>query len=518
MYSSKPVPVLYPDQAQFIDGHCSQSFSIPLDLLMENAGRGVADVLVEDQAEVVLFVLGVGNNGADGLVAARHLLERGIHPVLYIYGDRDKASDLFKKQWAIVETLGIDQVESLDGLDWTQYSHVVEGLIGTGLKGDLREPMRDILYTMNAFARAHACALWAIDLPAGLNALSGQVDEATPIYTGTITFGASKVGQWLYPGRTHCGQVEVLPLGLPWEGIPGLYEDAPRAYLLDREFIAGLLQERSPLAHKGVNGHVAVLGGSKDMPGAPALAANAAVYSGAGKTTVITAQVALAGLRNSIIPEVMTASYQDDAAYDAIGERLSDLLADKDAVAIGPGLGRTQEASRMVQNAIKGAKSSLVVDADAFYAQDLEELINGGYLAGAVCTPHIGELAHITGLSNKRVLDTYMDLGLDLAKRSGATWVIKGIPSVVATPDGEIFINPIGNPGMGSGGMGDTLSGIIAAYIAQGYPSKLAALIGVYLHSAAADNLAKDKVWGYTASDVAKEVGHVVTDLLADQD
>lgn len=507
MYSVKPVPVLYPEQAQYIDQHCQEAFGLPLSWLMENAGRGIADILVEDEATTVLFVVGIGNNGADGLVAARHLLERGIAPLIYVHGPIERASDLFAKQWQIVESLGIPVVPSLDGLDWTQISHVVEGLIGTGLKGDLRDDMREVLYTMNAFARAHACALWAIDLPAGLDATSGQVDEATPVYTGTITFGAYKLGQWLYPGRSYCGAVEVMPLGLPWEDL--LVSDGYRAYLLDQEFVAGLIEERSPLAHKGINGHVGLVGGSPDMPGAPAIAANAAVYSGAGKSTVIAPTSTISGLQARLIPEVMMQSYDSLASLESC-------LGGKDVLALGPGLGRSQEAKDIVHRVLEKSPVNLVIDADAFYALDEDDL-GADTLAGAVLTPHIGEFAHITGESTKKTLKNYIEMACHMAEKTYATWVVKGIPSVVVTPDKEVFINPIGNPGMGSGGMGDALTGMIGAYIAQGYRSKEAALIATYLHSKAADRLAETQPWGYTASDVSREAGKVVSELMKGQ-
>ena len=512
MYQTNPVPVLTREEAQFIDQHVEEAFAIPLLLLMENAGRGIAHTLVEDQASGVLFVCGVGNNGADALVAARHLQEQAIPVALYIHGDLEKATPLFKQQYAMCQALHIVEVPSLDGLDWTQFSQVVEGLVGTGLKGPLREDLRDTLYTMNAFSRAHGCALWAIDIAAGLDANTGQVDEATPVYTGTMTFGAYKQGQWLYPGRDHSGLVQVLPLGLDWAHLlatKGREADLYPTYVLDQDFVSALLQPRISTAHKGLNGHVALLGGSPGMTGAPAIAANASVWAGAGKTTLMSDEAVLPSILTHSLPEVMAKGLSSSQGIASAVEGI-------DVLAMGPGLGRTESARQLIEEALQCQGVNFVLDADALYA--ISPLQEGDDWSDCLMTPHIGEFARMLNLSTKKVLENYIPLARETAMKYGMTLVLKGIPSLVALPTGEVYINSAGNPGMGSGGMGDALTGIVAALLAQGYSYYEAAILGTYIHSLAADQLAKDRPWGYRASDVAAQVGYAINTLLGSQD
>ena len=275
------------------------------------------------------------------------------------------------------------------------------------------------------------------------------------------------------------------------------------------------------MAHKGINGNTLIIGGSSDMVGAPMLAAEAAVHSGAGKVTLGVPDTIKQVVQGRIIPEVMVTSIdENESLYDG-----------RQVVAIGPGLGRTTDIPDVVNQAIDSCEGALVIDADALYALghvgsvDKDALRDGHIesvykvqknLPYCVMTPHLGEFSRLIDLPIKWIERHYITLARAFAKAHQVVLVLKGIPSVVALPDGTVYVNTIGNAGMGTGGMGDVLTGIIAGFISQGYSLQDGAILGVYVHSRSADILSDTKTWGYTPSDVSTSIGCVISELLGE--
>lgn len=521
--------ILTTEDARFIDREVPKQLGVSLEILMENAGRGIVDALwgqydlfsLDNARSInsfVLFICGTGNNGADGLVAARHLMEQGVPVQIVLVGDTSKCSDLFALQLERCEAMGciIDMYDEFN--DWSNVAVAVEGIMGTGLTGKLRDLTVDVLHDIDTMRSQYNFDLWAIDVPAGLDATTGQIAEGTLAYDYTVTFGAIKQGLLLYPGKAVGGIAVVAPLGAPWQQVLG---DRDITVTIDSDLAEKLINYRIPMAHKGVNGNALIIGGSNDMIGAPILAAEAAVHSGAGKVTLGVPEVIKPVVQGRIIPEVMV-TYTE--AHKA-------MLEGCQVVAMGPGLGRTSDIPDFVDSILDSYEGPLVLDADALYALghvgsvDKDALRDGDIesiyavkrnLPYCVMTPHLGEFSRLIDLPIKWIERHYITLAREFAKAHQVILVLKGIPSIVAFPDGTVYVNTIGNAGMGTGGMGDVLTGVIAGFISQGYSLQDSAILGVYVHSRSADILNETKSWGYTPSDVSTSLGCVISELLGD--
>ena len=521
--------ILTTEDARYIDQEVPKQLGVSLEILMENAGRGIVDALwgqydlfsLDNARSInsfVLFICGTGNNGADGLVAARHLLEQGVPVQIVLVGDTSKCSDLFAVQLKRCEAMGciIDMYDEFN--DWSNVAIAVEGIMGTGLTGRLRDLTIDVLHDIDTMRSQYNFDLWAIDVPAGVDATSGQISEGTLSYDYTVTFGAIKQGLLLYPGKAIGGTVIVAPLGAPWQQV---LVNRDSTITIDSDLAETLINYRVPMAHKGVNGNTLIVGGSSDMVGAPMLSAEAAVHSGAGKVTLCVPEIIKRAVQGRIIPEVMVTSINENHS----------IYESRQVVAIGPGLGRTIDIPDLVNHVIDCYEGALVIDADALYALghvgsvDKDALRDGKVesiykmerqLPYCVMTPHLGEFSRLIDLPIKWIERHYITLARAFAKAHQVVLVLKGIPSVVALPDGTVYVNTIGNAGMGTGGMGDVLTGVIAGFISQGYSLQDSAILGVYVHSRSADILSDTKTWGYTPSDVSTSIGCVISELLGE--
>ena len=521
--------ILTTEDARFIDREVPKQLGISLEILMENAGRGIVDALWGEYDlfslnngrsinSFVLFICGTGNNGADGLVAARHLMEQGVPVQIVLVGDKSKCSELFAMQLERCEAMGciIDMFDEFN--DWSNVAIAVEGIMGTGLTGRLRDLTIDILHDIDTMRSQYNFDLWAIDVPAGLDATTGHVAEGTLTYDYTVTFGAIKQGLLLYPGKAIGGTAVVAPLGAPWQQVLG---ERVRTITIDSDLAEKIINYRTPMAHKGVNGNTLIIGGSNDMIGAPILAAEAAVHSGAGKVTLAVPKIIKQIVQSRVIPEVMVTSTETN----------KELFDCRQVVAMGPGLCRTREICDLVDHILDAYEGALVLDADALYALGHVGCVNKDALRDGdiesaytverelpycVMTPHLGEFSRLIDLPIKWIERHYITLAREFAKAHQVILVLKGIPSIVALPDGTVYVNTIGNAGMGTGGMGDVLTGVIAGFISQGYSLQDSAVLGVYVHSRSADILNETKSWGYTPSDVSASLGFVVSELLGD--
>ncbi len=540
-------------EAQFIDKQVEPIFHMPLLLLMENAGRGVAETITStyDGSGIVLFCLGVGNNGADGLVAARHLQEMGYQVAAYIVGHKEKASALWTQQFDLAQQMDIPIMFHPDGEDvndtlFAGIGYVVEGLVGTGCNGDLRTDVQDVLAAIDEYRlfmdELHGLTIpvLAIDVPAGVNSNTGQIGAGTIAVDYTVTLGAVKQGLVLYPGRDYSGDILVKPLGLPWDRLLD-NEDMEKTIWVTSDVVSNMLPLRGMTAHKGSHGHALLIGGSQGMYGAPVMSAAACVQAGAGKTTLATENEALSTIQALVMPEIMTKGYMlsnSNTTVSNSNDSLSDLnkiestslddcvdicylLKEKDVVAVGPGLGRREVTERVVQCILEQASGPVILDADALYteallsylARDREGRNNSLKI---ILTPHVGEFKKLTGLTVEEIEENRIEVARNYAEEKGVILVLKGVPTVVATPKGSVYVNSTGNPGMGTGGMGDVLTGIIAALVAQGMSPEEAAIAGVYVHGASADLLQEERPWGYTPSEVGLMIGFVLQELLTD--
>lgn len=509
-------------EAHWIDAWAETKGRIPTAILMENAGSAVAQVIDESLKErfkeeastkEVVILSGFGNNGADGLVAARHLDEMGYEVRIITLAPTGHTSDLFEKQAAIIEGLDIPMMSIEEGVDSLEGAAViVDALIGTSLNGELRESMLDVLDAVEAYLDVYEDTIViAVDMPSGVNGNDGSVSNGTLGVDKTVTFGAAKQGMYLYPAHEYCGEIIVKGLGFNWE--MALMDEGNHNFpteLINAPLAASLVPEREVTAHKGTNGHVLIIGGAAGMIGAPVLAAEGAFRTGAGKVSAVVPTDCLEAMQAKVWPEILTGSFSNIIHLRMHNEG-------KDAVVIGPGLGRNEEISTLAKNFISTTEQPLVIDADGLWALGNILTVDDMLKAKSVppiLTPHPGEFSRLSGKSVADIEADRIGIARDFAISHNVILVLKGAPTVIAGPDGFVAVNSSGNEGMGSGGMGDTLSGIIGALLAQGLESLEAAILGVYIHGAGADSLQEKRPWGFTATEVAEQVPYELMKLL----
>ena len=360
----------------------------------------------------------------------------------------------------------------------------VDALLGTGLNTDVRGYYRETIDFINRLKRP----VLSVDIPSGLNADTGQVCGTCIRARVTATFGFAKLGLRVFPGAEQCGDLEIIDIGIP----PFIAEAVnPRQFLLTPTVAGAYLHERAPEAHKGTTGHALVVAGSTGKTGAASMTAMAAMRAGAGLVSLGVPE-GLNPVVEAQVTEVMTIPLPEtgNGRLDAAAlEVVQAHLAGKRCVAIGPGIGTGTGAGRLLFGLLAQARVPLVIDADGInlLADDPQALKK--VRAPVIITPHPGEMARLLHTTPNRIQQDRIGCARDFAEEFGVHVVLKGAATVIAHPDGTVYINATGNPGMASGGMGDVLTGLIAGFLAQGHSAETAAHLGVYLHGRAADHL-----------------------------
>jgi NAD(P)H-hydrate epimerase len=514
------VRILNAAQMREADRHTIEEIGIPSLVLMENAGRQVVAAIETGYDEClkgrVAVLCGRGNNGGDGFVVARTLLQRGVECAVFVIGAVSDVRGDARANLDILGRLGITVVEVNDEQAWELHSSeisrctlIVDAIFGTGLKS----PLAGMLETVVADVNASGIPIVAIDLPSGMSAdtphLIGDCIDASM----TVTLAAPKLPLVLPPAEARAGDVVIADIGIPGDVIDGL--DGPYIELLTREDIRALLEPRSADSHKGDFGRVLIIAGSRGKTGAAYLAALGALRSGAGLVTVATPASCLP-IVSSLAPEFMTEPLEDtrdgQVAVSAV-ERV--LEFEQDVIACGPGLGRGASVAEFVRTLLDRSEAPLVLDADALtvLAEDPGRLV-GREERRVIITPHPGEMARLVGSSSDEVQANRIEVASDFATTHHVYVVLKGHRTVIATPEGRVFINPTGNPGMATGGTGDVLTGMIAAWLGQLLDAEAACRLAVFLHGAAGDLAeASDGEASMIASDVLAHIGEALGEL-----
>ncbi|REK68302.1 MAG: bifunctional ADP-dependent NAD(P)H-hydrate dehydratase/NAD(P)H-hydrate epimerase [Cohnella sp.] len=504
------------EEMRKIDRYTIDSVGIPSLVLMENAGRAIAEEafrLAETGAARGrpprwLILVGKGNNGGDGLVCARHMAERGWETLTVYAVPPEQLKGEAAVQRDIADKLGLPAVVFEPGkLEWGRFDGIVDALLGTGTAGEPREPYASLIREANA----SGLPIVAADIPSGLNADTGDTADACIRATVTVALAMLKRGLLLHPGAEAAGRTVVRPIGIP-EGAArelGVNTFVLNEETLRRRFgLSAVPPARAANTHKGTYGHVLAVAGSRRMSGAGLLCAKAALRAGCGLVTWALPE-ALALPLAGVLPEAMIRGIADGGSGEWADADVGDALsaaADKQAVVIGPGLGRWAGDSGWLRRWWQTVASPLVVDADALNMLAAAGAGTSGSGPAApsaepfsawprresatVLTPHPGEMARLCGLSVREVQRDRIGLARDFALRHGVVLVLKGARTVVASPSGEVYVNTTGNPGMATGGTGDVLAGVIAALLAQGMDATAAAALGVYMHGAAGDRAA----------------------------
>lgn len=514
--------VLNADQMREADRRTIEDIGIPSAVLMENAGRQVVSAMETAFSELhrsrVAVLAGRGSNGGDGFVVARVLWQLGVDVQVYVIGAADDIRGDARLNLDALGRLGIDVVEVLTPQDWELHGAevlrcdiIVDALVGTGL----RTPLAGLSETIAQDLNAGRVPVVAVDVPSGLSS-----DVSAPIgpvvrASLTVTFGAPKLPLMMPPAEELAGSVVVAEMGIPRsviEDLPG-----PRIERIMRDDVRSLVKERAPDAHKGHFGHALIAAGSRGKTGAAHLAAEAALRSGAGLVTVATPASCLPVLAG-LGAEYMTIAVDESPDGAVLGSAVDSLLAAAhDVIAAGPGLGTGREQMAFVRALIERAVAPLVLDADALTLLAAEpSLLRGTPERPIVITPHPGEMARLIGVSVQDVQRQRLGVARDFATDHHVYVVLKGHRTLVASPDGTVFINPTGNPGMATGGSGDVLTGMLAAWLAQRLGVTAACLLAVYLHGAAGDLAAADVgEIAMTAGDIVAQLGDAVLELTA---
>ena len=500
--------VVTADEMRELDRLTVQRYGVPSLTLMERAGEGVVSALLERFGRIarggVLVVAGKGNNGGDGLVVARRLKKKRIPCEVVLLSRKEELShDAAANLRAYLKARGKLFEVGSDSL--SLLSHRIQGkkllvdaVLGTGLKEEVRGLYAEAITIMNAAG----LPIVAVDLPSGLDADKGRPLGVAVKAEMTVTFGFPKLGQVVHPGVSYVGELAVADIGID----PRAFDEVrPRTELLEREDIEWLVPSREPDTHKGTYGHLLVMAGSRGKTGAAILACRAAMRVGSGLVTLAGPR-SLNGIFAGSLVEVMTEPLRESAGEEM--EPLGDqewrrVLDKKSALLFGPGIGVGDPTRSALRWLLKNLDVPWVIDADGLsvLASELERL--RGAKTPPVLTPHPGEMARLLGTDTAAVNQDRMAVARSFARAHRCYVVLKGARSVIATADGRVFVNPTGNPGMASGGMGDVLSGILAGLIAQGFEIEDALKLGVYLHGFVGDQVAAAKgEIGLIASDI----------------
>ncbi|MEG2174979.1 MAG: NAD(P)H-hydrate dehydratase [Oscillospiraceae bacterium] len=448
-------------------------------MMMETAGITCADEVIRRFSPTSCVVLcGTGNNGGDGYVIARRLKQRGVNVVAVAALGLPKTS-LAQNAHRTAEASGVMVVKNIDATQCRQADLLVDAVFGTGFHGCLP----DGLLPLASLIDAHPHVV-AIDLPSGLDADSPTCPQGTFHATLTLCLAAAKPAALLLPASAACGEIAVIPIGIPeaaWEEI------GQTGLALSLAEAVALLPARAPLSHKGDYGRLLTLCGSAEYPGAATLSAMAALKSGVGLVTVaavppVAAAVAAQLPEATLLPLNMNESGR---ACSTNMERILERAEHVSTLLIGCGLGRDDDIRRLVRVLLEQASCRMILDADGLNALTGEPERLRGATHIPLVTPHVGEMACLTGLTPEQIKETAPHVAQDFACACNAVVVLKDASTVVAAPDGRLFYYTGGNPGMARGGSGDLLAGLIASLLGQGMEPVVAAAVGVVLHGEA---------------------------------
>lgn len=507
-----------------VDHRAIEGLGIPSLDLMEAAGGGIAAAMRRDIPDLarrsVVIVCGKGNNGGDGLVVARHLAARGMAPrVILLARVADLAGDPAENARRALAA-GIEIVEAADEAAWTRAAQaargrdlVVDALLGTGVKGGAR----GLVALAIEDVQASGAEIVSIDLPSGVDADGGDVDGPAVRARRTYTLCRPKVALVVEPAASYAGSWSVVGIGIPDECVA---EESVDLEWLDDD-AAPALPRRPRHAHKGEFGHLLVAAGSTGKAGAAVLAARAALRSGVGLVTVSTPRSSLAVVASQHA-EAMTAPIPETRAgafSRTAGPRIRALLAERDAIAIGPGIGTSTDTRHAVRDVIAKRTAPAVLDADglnAFAGSGKKPTALRAGKHALVLTPHPGEAARLLGVATEQIQRERIASARRLAQITGAVVVLKGHHTLVAEPGGAVSVNGSGSPGMATAGTGDVLTGVVGAFLARGLPALEAARLAVFVHGRAGERAAaRVGEEGLIAGDLIEELPHAVAARVA---
>ena len=483
--------VVTAEEMREIDRRTIGGYGIPGAVLMERAGLAVAARVQELYSQRKVIVLaGSGNNGGDGLVAGRELFNRGWHVRVFMLAKDDKLSPDCLAQFRIVKKMGLPiefrtRIERQD----LHSAVVIDAILGTGLDKPVRQPISDIVRFLNS----SSVPVVSVDIPSGISSDNGCIMGEAVMADATVTFGLPKIGHYLHPGAGNAGRLFIEDIGFPREFT---FSEKLLSAVLGREDAAQLIPDRPADSHKGNYGHLLLIAGSYGKPGAALMAAKACLRAGAGLVTIGVPE-SMAETFESRVTEEMVLPLPDHGtgmlSSEAVAEITSFINERADVLAIGPGIGVSEETRSLLSRLVLVSTVPMVIDADGVNSLAGQSDILKKAKSPLILTPHSGEMERLLGMETHVVTEDPVSISREFTARTGAYLVLKGAPTIVAAPEGNLFINTTGNPGMATGGSGDVLTGMIAGLLGQEMNPLDASLLGVYLHGLAGDIAASEK-------------------------
>lgn len=495
------------EEMQKREKEACERYGVSTLLLMENAGKAVASEVLSilrsrEDLRSVAIVCGTGNNGGDGMVVARHLLVEGISPRVYLVGSPETLRGDARYNYEVLVRLGLPVYGVASPSDFVleQGTLVVDALFGTGLAREVTGIHREIIQRINA---AKGIFVVAVDTPSGVDASDGCIlGEAVRAHL-TVTFGLVKRGLVLFPGRAYVGKLKLCPIGVPLQAQGGK--------LVLASDVRRLLPRKPWFAHKISAGVVGVVAGSLSMLGAGILVALGAYRSGAGMV-LWPLPPELSVVVKVRIPEVVSVALSPSSSLWSYGvEDVEHIISGFEArkvssVIVGPGLGVDERTKEFLKRLLMSTPVRGVLDADGLNIIAQDRVQWEGKLEGWVVTPHFGEAARLLGWSAQEVSERKVQAAQEIARFFKCVTVLKGPGTLVASPQGDIFVNPTGNELLATAGSGDVLAGLIGGFLAQGLDPLSGALCGVFLHGLAADLLREEGRASLLAHEIAERI------------
>lgn len=517
--------VLNSTQMKSIDKKAIQDIGIIGPILMENAGSEISRQILKRFPRIstksVSIICGKGNNGGDGFVVARHLYNKGCRPQVVLLAKKGDLKGDAELNGRIVDKMGLSITEVTDEEEWEKIRErvmdsdiIVDAIFGTGLTKPVRGRYTQVIEDIN---RSDSYKV-AVDIPSGISSDQFQIIGPCIRADLTVTMAAPKIPHIFPPAEDFMGELVIADISAP----SFLFEDESLPMeLMEKERLMPYFKKRKNNTHKGNYGHLFILSGSLGKTGAAAMAGRAALEMGAGLVTVGTPQSCLPIVARSMM-ELMTEPLAETSEW-TLSEKALDqvkiLLKGKDAVLIGPGISTHDSTSRLIMSLLPSIDVPAILDADALNIISSDPGVLKSMSSPVVVTPHPGEFARMTHTSTKEVVEKKLDLAPEFSKEYGVYLVLKGYRTIVATPDGKIFINPTGNPGMATGGSGDVLSGMIASLIMQEGDFLESVLASVYVHGLSGDIAVKERgEKSLLAGDVINFLPKAIMDMESSKD
>lgn len=508
-------------QMKKIDQSAIHEYGIPGVVLMENAGRSVTEEILSSlegkEKRKVAIVCGRGNNGGDGYVVARHLLQKNVDVEVFIIGRPENIAGDAGIHLRILEKLGapiryLTEESNLKEFELIlrECNMIVDAIFGTGLTRELNPFFKEIIQMINDAKKE----IIAVDIPSGIGADDGKVYGAAVRADKTVVFQLPKIGNINYPGAEYTGEWVLKDIGIPQQIIEKMDLNV---HLITKEMVRNILPLRKKDTHKGIYGKICMIAGSVGMAGAAVLVSRSALVSGAGLLKIAVPK-AINDILQQKVPEAITVPLEESEKgfiHSEEAEKLISVMEKSDVIAIGPGSGQSKQFHEIFNTVVEHAVQPVVMDADALNILSKDVGMLNRLKGQVVMSPHIAEMSRLTGKDIEYIAQHRIEIASEFSQKWNCTVVLKGARTVVSDGKGKIFINQTGNPGMATAGSGDVLTGLIAGLIAQGIAPVDAAIAAVYIHGYAGDRAAKRLgEYGLLAGDISAEIPLALKELV----